>query len=137
MTRSHKVVLAAGCYDPLHLGHFMHLEAAAKMGDYLVVAVTSDASVRKEKGRNRPVFTQDERAYMLRSLRVVSQADIVDSTTEALQKWRPAIFVKGSDYIGRISPEHEEFCAENRIQIRFTTTPKLSATALLNEFRFR
>ena len=66
-----RVVLTGGCFDILHIGHVRFLSEAKAMGDYLVVLLESDRSVKKLKGENRPVFSQKERAEMLAALRSV------------------------------------------------------------------
>ena len=66
-----RVVLTGGCFDILHIGHVRFLSEAKAMGDYLVVLLESDRSVKKLKGENRPVFSQKERAEMLTALRSV------------------------------------------------------------------
>lgn len=68
-----KIVLVGGCFDVLHLGHVVFLEKAKKLGDKLVVLLESDESIKKEKGNNRPINNQENRAKMLMSLKVVDE----------------------------------------------------------------
>lgn len=68
-----KIVLAGGCFDVLHPGHITFLEKAKKMGGFLIVLLESDEKIRKIKGNRRPVYSQKERAVMLKSLKVVDQ----------------------------------------------------------------
>ena len=63
-----RIVLTGGCFDILHIGHVRFLSEAKGMGDYLVVLLESDKSVKKLKGKNRPIFIQKERAEMLSAL---------------------------------------------------------------------
>jgi rfaE bifunctional protein nucleotidyltransferase chain/domain len=63
-----RIVLTGGCFDILHVGHVRFLSEAKKMGDYLVVLLENDKNVKKLKGKNRPVFIQEERAEMLSAL---------------------------------------------------------------------
>ena len=97
----HPIVLAHGVFDPLHYGHVRHLEAARKLGNSLIVSVTSDRFVRK--GRGRPRFTAEQRAEVVAHLGFVDDVWINDApdAVPAIQKFRPAIYVKGSDYAGR------------------------------------
>ena len=74
---------ATDAFDPLHYGHLLHLKAAKEMGDYLIVSVTSDESVRKEKP-GRPLFSEKQRAELVESLKCVDQAIIVPSVMLAL-----------------------------------------------------
>jgi rfaE bifunctional protein nucleotidyltransferase chain/domain len=66
-----RIVLAGGCFDILHIGHVRFLSEAKKMGDYLVVLLENDEKVKKLKGKNRPIFTQEIRAEMLSALNCV------------------------------------------------------------------
>lgn len=130
-----RVVLANGCFDPLHYGHLLHLEAARAMGDELVVALTSDETVRREKGARRPVFHQDQRAAMLKALRCVDRVVIVDALMDGLLSVRPQVLVKGSDYSGGPEGRHMDHCRKHGIEVRITDTPKWSATEVGNELR--
>ena len=66
-----KIVLAGGCFDILHIGHVRFLSEAKKMGNYLVVLLENDKKVKKLKGENRPIFTQQLRAERLSALNCV------------------------------------------------------------------
>ncbi len=66
-----KIVLVGGCFDLLHIGHVRFLSEARRMGDYLIVLLESDENVKKLKGKNRPIFTQEQRAEVLSSLRMI------------------------------------------------------------------
>jgi len=129
-----KIVLADGCFDILHAGHVMYLKAAAELGDYLVVGVTRDAHVNK--GPGRPVNNQKDRLLVVESVRFVDQAFLCNDSLDALEDWKPDIFVKGQDYKGRIQEKHENYCRMNGIEIMFTDTPIYSATKIIND-RFR
>lgn len=63
-----KIVLTGGCFDILHIGHIKFLEEAKKVGAFLMVLLESDENVKKLKGKNRPLFSQKERAQVLSSL---------------------------------------------------------------------
>ncbi|MXV76733.1 D-glycero-beta-D-manno-heptose 1-phosphate adenylyltransferase [Candidatus Poribacteria bacterium] len=94
------VVTTNGCFDVLHLGHLRYLQAARKLGDCLVVAINSDASVRQLKGQNRPLISEDERAEMLAGLACVDYVVIFPELTpvDLLSELKPNIHVKGGDY---------------------------------------
>lgn len=132
-----KVVLCNGTFDPLHYGHVLHLQEARKLGDKLVVGLTSDFSVRKEKGKGRPMFHELQRMYMLKALRCVDDVLVVHSADEALRRVKPAVFVKGVDYIGKIQDKHVRYCHKHGIEIKLTATPKWSATKIGHELRSR
>lgn len=106
-----KLVLCHGVFDFLHWGHLMHLQEARAMGTILVVTITADNYV--SKGHGRPIFTEYQRAQMLRALAIVDEVDIVydKSAIPAIMKYRPDLYVKGSDYNnakGREKLEAEE-----------------------------
>jgi FAD synthetase len=68
-----KIVLVGGCFDVLHLGHVTFLDKAKKLGNKLVVLLESDENIKKDKGNNRPINNQKNRAKMLMSLKAVDQ----------------------------------------------------------------
>ena len=94
------IVTTNGCFDVLHLGHLRYLQAARQLGDLLVVAINSDASVRELKGENRPLIPEDERAEMLAGLECVDYVVIFPELNpiELLSELKPNIHVKGGDY---------------------------------------
>jgi D-beta-D-heptose 7-phosphate kinase/D-beta-D-heptose 1-phosphate adenosyltransferase len=95
-----RIVFTNGCYDLLHAGHLSLLRSAAQLGDALVLAINSDASVKRLKGPERPLVTQAERAALLAALACVDAVTIFDEDTplEALKSVRPHVLVKGADY---------------------------------------
>ena len=121
----------------MHVGHLHHLERAAKHGSYLVVAVTSDEQVTKQKGEGRPVFNADERSKILRALRCVSRVIIVDDLYEALYEVEPDVYVLGAEYKDRVEAQHKAFCDLHKIDIVFTDGPVYSSTKLLSHYRRR
>lgn len=127
-----KIVLANGVFDILHIGHLRHLQAARKLGDWLVVSITKDAYVNK--GPRRPVFTDRERREMVQALDVVDRTILVESALEALEIVQPQVFVKGADYQTRIDPEHLAYCKAHGIEIVFTDEPHYSSTSLLHYY---
>ncbi len=95
-----RIVFTNGCFDILHIGHVRYLEEAKGLGDILVLALNSDASVRSIKGPLRPVVPQDERAYIMASLEVVDYVTIFDEETPLtlIEDIVPDILVKGGDW---------------------------------------
>jgi D-beta-D-heptose 7-phosphate kinase/D-beta-D-heptose 1-phosphate adenosyltransferase len=98
--RGQRIVLTNGCFDLLHLGHMAYLQQASQLGEVLVVAINSDASVRALKGPGRPVVKQSDRAAMLAALECVDYVLIFDNSTPVslIQRIRPDVLVKGGDY---------------------------------------
>jgi D-beta-D-heptose 7-phosphate kinase/D-beta-D-heptose 1-phosphate adenosyltransferase len=95
-----KIIFTNGCFDLLHTGHLALLEEAKNEGGRLIVAVNSDASVKRLKGRNRPVLDEWDRARMLAALFCVDAVMIFDEDTPlaAIQAIQPDVLVKGGDY---------------------------------------
>ena len=124
-------VLANGCWDLLHYGHLIHLEAARKMGDELWVSVTDDLHVNK--GPGRPIYPQEQRLALIKALRCVDRAFTNSTLIEALEFAKPHILVKGIDYRQGLHEVHEKYCRQAGIEIRYTSTPKMSATDLIRE----
>lgn len=94
-----KIVFTNGCFDILHVGHVRYLKEAKKLGDILVVAINSDSSVKKIKPL-RPINSQNERAEVLASLKVVDFVTFFDEETpyELINFLRPDVLVKGGDW---------------------------------------
>ena len=101
------IVFTNGCFDILHAGHVRYLTAAAMMGDFLVVGMNSDASVRRLKGEGRPIVSGADRAEVLDALRAVDIVTIFDEPTaeELVRLVRPDVYVKGGDYSLDTLPE--------------------------------
>lgn len=99
-SQNKKIVLTNGCFDLLHAGHIYSLEKASELGDELWVALNSDTSVRSLKGKCRPILSENERAYMLSSLRSVSLVFIFENSNLAREilHLKPDIYVKSGDY---------------------------------------
>jgi D-beta-D-heptose 7-phosphate kinase/D-beta-D-heptose 1-phosphate adenosyltransferase len=94
------VVFTNGCFDLLHPGHVRLLREAANLGDFLVVGLNSDASVRRLKGPSRPINPAEARAEVLSALKAVDAVTIFDADTplEIITALRPNVLVKGGDY---------------------------------------
>jgi rfaE bifunctional protein nucleotidyltransferase chain/domain len=95
-----KITFTNGCFDILHPGHARYLYEARLLGDYLIVAVNSDRSVRVLKGPGRPVFPERARAELLAALGFVDAVVIFDEETplRVIQELLPDVLVKGADW---------------------------------------
>ncbi len=93
-------VFTNGCFDILHRGHIEYLRQSKGLGDYLVVGLNSDASVRRLKGSSRPVNRQEDRRALLKALRCVDEVVVFDEDTpyELIKRLHPDIITKGGDY---------------------------------------
>jgi rfaE bifunctional protein nucleotidyltransferase chain/domain len=132
-----RVVLTNGCFDLLHAGHIALLEAARREGDRLVVAINSDASVRRLKGQGRPLVPEVERAETLAALEAVDGVVIYDEDTplEVVKALVPDVLVKGADWaadeiVGRAEVE----AAGGRV-VRVALVPGRSTSGIVERIR--
>jgi rfaE bifunctional protein nucleotidyltransferase chain/domain len=104
-----RIVLANGCFDILHSGHVRYLEAARGLGDVLVVAVNSDAQVKRLKGKGRPILPEHDRAELVASLQAVDLVTVFTepTVTELLLAIKPDVHAKGTDYSESTVPERD------------------------------
>ena len=99
-----RISFANGCFDVLHPGHIEMLKFARSFGDYLIVAIDSDRKVAEMKGPERPIFSQHDRALMLKALRYVDVVHVFDTKEDLeqlLESIQPDIMVVGSDWKGK------------------------------------
>ena len=104
-----KIVFTNGCFDILHIGHVKYLNEAKKLGDFLIVGVNSDESIKRLKGHDRPINCLEDRMYILNNLKCV---DLVvsfdeDDPRELIKIIKPHYHVKGSDYKNKPLIERE------------------------------
>jgi len=100
-----ELVFTNGCFDILHRGHVAYLNYARSQGDALVVAVNTDASVKANKGDSRPIHGEDDRAYVLGSLRAVDYVVYFEDREprDIVEKILPQVLVKGNDWAHYVS----------------------------------
>ncbi len=93
-------IFTNGCFDLLHLGHVRYLQEARRRGDFLVLALNSDASTRRLKGPNRPYVPELERAEIMAALTCIDYVTIFDEPTAGplVALLQPSIYIKGGDY---------------------------------------
>jgi len=95
-----RVVFTNGCFDLFHVGHLKLLKQARTLGSHLIVGINSDESVRRLKGRGRPIIPEDQRAEIVQSLWFVDGVVIFneDDPLELIKAIKPDILVKGGDW---------------------------------------
>lgn len=126
------VVLANGCFDFFHYGHYLHLAAAKSMGDVLHVAITRNEFVNK--GPDRPYYDEAVRAFMVSRHKDVESTMLVTDVREAMEVYKPDIWALGSDYENNVFKPHADYCKEHGIEIRFTHERHDSTGNILREF---
>jgi D-beta-D-heptose 7-phosphate kinase/D-beta-D-heptose 1-phosphate adenosyltransferase len=130
-----KIVFTNGCFDILHAGHVTYLEKAKKLGDVLILALNSDSSVTKLKGKSRPVIHQEDRARVLSALSSVDSIIIFSETTplHLIKKIQPDLLVKGSDYKkNQVVGHHELKKWHGRVEL-VSVVPGRSTSAIIKK----
>ena len=129
-----QVVLANGCFDLIHIGHIRYLKESKKKGDVLVVALNSDSSVRKLKGKGRPILNENERAEIISSFSFVDYITFFneEKVDKVLLSLEPHVHAKGSDYTEETVPE-KETVQDYGGKIAITGGPKVKSTSKLIE----
>ena len=134
-----KLVFTNGVFDLLHVGHVRYLRQARALGDALVIALNSDASVRELKGPTRPVNTQEDRAEILRALACVDAVIVFNEprVTKLIDAVQPHVYTKGGDYtVESLNPE--ERAALQRVSADIRILPIVegkSTTSTLNKLK--
>lgn len=130
-----RVVFTNGCFDLLHPGHVQFLEEARSHGDLLVVAVNSDAGVRRHKGPQRPVIDEHNRALMLAALECVDHVTVFEEDTPhtIIERLKPEMLVKGGTTPVVVAQELVESYGGQVLTL--ATVPNFSTSDLLREIR--
>jgi D-beta-D-heptose 7-phosphate kinase / D-beta-D-heptose 1-phosphate adenosyltransferase len=137
--RGGTVVATGGCFDLLHAGHVSVLRAARSLGDCLIVALNSDASMRRLKGPDRPLVEEADRAAVLAALDAVDAVVVFDEDTpeDVLERLRPDVFAKGGDYAGRALPEEQVLRRHGGQVVVLPYVAGRSTTQLIEEVALR
>lgn len=95
-----RVVFTNGCFDLIHAGHVKYLQKAKKFGDVLILGLNTDNSVRRLKGKGRPIISQADRAEVLAGLQCIDYVVLFGEITPAkiIKYVKPDVLVKGADY---------------------------------------
>jgi rfaE bifunctional protein nucleotidyltransferase chain/domain len=126
------VVFTNGCYDLLHPGHIRLLEQARSLGDVLILALNSDASVRRLKGPTRPLIPEMERAELAAGLAAVDAVTLFDEDTprELIAAVLPDVLVKGADWAHWIAGREEVEAAGGEVRA-LALEPGYSTTGIV------
>lgn len=131
------VVFTNGVYDLLHPGHVRYLQAARALGDALIVGVNSDRSVRANKGPDRPINAEGERAEMIAALSCVDAAVVFDEDTphDIISRLQPDVLVKGADWAEDAIVGREIVEARGGRVVRMPIEQGFSTTSLIEKIR--
>lgn len=126
------VVFTNGCYDILHPGHIRLLEQSRSLGDILILALNTDASVQRLKGPARPFMTQQDRAELACALEAVDAVTLFDEDTprELIAEVLPDILIKGADWAHFIAGREEVETAGGRV-LALPLEPGYSTTGIV------
>lgn len=129
-----KVVFTNGCYDLLHPGHIRLLESARNLGDLLILALNTDASVQRLKGPNRPMISEDKRIEMAKALEAIDAVTTFDEDTprELIAAVLPDVLVKGADWSHFIAGREEVEAAGGAV-LALPLEPGYSTTNIVEE----
>jgi rfaE bifunctional protein nucleotidyltransferase chain/domain len=132
------VVFTNGCYDILHPGHIRLLERARGLGDRLILALNTDASVARLKGPSRPLISESERARMALALEAVDAVTLFDEDTprELIAELLPDVLVKGADWAHFIAGREEVEAAGGKV-MALALEPGYSTTNIEKELLAR
>jgi rfaE bifunctional protein nucleotidyltransferase chain/domain len=132
--RGLRVVFTNGCYDLLHPGHIRLLEQARSLGDVLILALNSDASVERLKGPTRPLIPERDRAALAALLEAVEAVTVFDEDTprELIAAVLPDVLVKGADWAHWIAGREEVEAAGGRV-LALALEPGYSTTGIVEE----
>ena len=130
-----KLVFTNGCFDLLHVGHVRYLQQARALGDALVIALNSDASVRELKGPTRPVNNEEDRGEILMALECIDAVVVFNEprATKLIEQIKPHIYAKGGDYtVETLNPEERGALEQAGAKIEILPlVPGRSTTATL------
>ena len=132
------VVFTNGCYDILHPGHVRLLERSRSLGDVLILALNTDASVARLKGPSRPLISEQDRARMAAALEAVDAVTFFDEDTprELIAEVLPDILIKGADWAHFIAGREEVEAAGGKV-MALSLEPGFSTTNIEKELLAR
>ena len=132
-----RVVFTNGVFDLLHPGHIRYLQQARALGDLLIIGLNSDASVRRNKGPERPINNEDERAEILAALECVDAVTVFDEDTPAdiITAIQPDILVKGADWAEDSIVGRETVEASGGAVVRVPIEQGYSTTEIIRRIR--
>ena len=133
----HRVVFTNGVFDLLHPGHVRYLQQARALGDVLVVAINSDRSVRTNKGADRPITPEHERAEILAALECVDGVTVFDEETpyNVIEDLQPDVLVKGADWAHDAIVGRDIVEARGGRVVRIPVEPGHSTTTIVAKVR--
>lgn len=131
------IVFTNGCFDILHSGHVLYLQEAAKLGTKLIVAINSDASVKRLKGEERPINDLLSRMTVIAALQSVDLVVSFDDDTpyDLIKNWMPNVLVKGGDWPVEKIIGHDVVLAAGGRVLSLSFKDGFSTTAIIEKMK--
>jgi rfaE bifunctional protein nucleotidyltransferase chain/domain len=135
--RGRRIVFTNGVFDLLHPGHVRYLRAARALGDALIIGLNADESVRRNKGPDRPINSQDERAEILCALECVDAVVVFveDTPAEIIRHVQPDVLVKGADWAEDAIVGRDTVEARGGRVVRVAVEQGYSTTAIVERIK--
>ena len=132
-----KIVFTNGCFDLIHLGHIEILARSSDFGDKLIIGVNSDLSIKKLKGKNRPIIEESPRIRQLSALEFVDAVILFDEETpiKLIETIKPDVITKGGDYTAKNVVGNEVVSQKNGEVVIIPLTQGYSTTSILNKIK--
>jgi len=132
-----KIVFTNGCFDLIHLGHIEILARSSDFGDKLIIGVNSDLSIKKLKGKNRPIIEESSRIKQLSALEFVDAVVLFDEDTplKLIESIKPNVITKGGDYKAKNVIGNEVVSQKNGEVVIIPLTQGYSTTSILNKIK--
>ena len=132
-----KIVFTNGCFDLIHLGHIEILARSSDFGDRLIIGVNSDLSIKKLKGKNRPITKESSRIKQLSALEFVDAVILFDEETplKLIKTIKPDVITKGGDYTVKNVVGNEVVSQKNGEVVIIPLTQGYSTTSILNKIK--
>lgn len=132
-----RIVFTNGVFDILHPGHLRYLQHARALGDVLIVGLNADASVRRNKGPERPINPEHERAEVLEALECVDAVVLFEEDTpaEIIKAIQPDVLVKGADWAADAIVGRDTVEARGGKVVRVPVEPGFSTTSIVERVR--
>ena len=132
-----KIVFTNGCFDLIHLGHIEILARSSDFGDKLIIGVNSDLSIKKLKGKNRPIIEESSRIKQLSALEFVDAVVLFDDDNplKLIKTIKPDVITKGGDYTAKNVIGNEIVSQKNGEVVIIPLTQGYSTTSILNKIK--
>jgi rfaE bifunctional protein nucleotidyltransferase chain/domain len=133
-----RIVFTNGVFDILHPGHLRYLQQARALGDVLIIGLNSDASVRRNKGPERPINPEGERAELLEALECVDAVVLFDDDTpaEIIRAIQPDVLAKGADWAENAIVGRDTVEARGGRVVRIPVEQGFSTTSIIERIRY-